>query len=108
MGRTCRLLVTCLIALVVAVGALVEPASSQTAAPAIAGATKQKLTVRFTWKLATYFTPLFVALDRGYYAAEGLDLELAEGSGSETVVQLIAHGTEKIAYGPATVAAEAV
>ena len=87
---------------------MVEPARSQSTEPAVTGGPRQKLTVRFTWKLATYFTPLFVALDRGYYAAEGLDLELAEGSGSETVVQLIAHGTEKVAYGPATVAAEAV
>src|SRR5262245_8629819 len=108
MLKTRRLPVACLLAFVVAGGALVEPARSQTAAPAIVGSTKQKLTVRFTWKLATYFTPLFVALDRGYYAAEGLDLQFAEGSGSETVVQLIAHGTEKVAYGPATVAGEAV
>jgi NitT/TauT family transport system substrate-binding protein len=68
---------------------------------------KQKLTIRFTWKYVTYYTPLFVALDRGYYAAEGLDVDLAQGSGAETVVQLIGNGTDKVAYGPATVAAEA-
>src|SRR5579872_6258178 len=69
---------------------------------------RQKLTIRFTWKLVAYFTPLFVALDRGYYAAEGLDVTLAEGSGAETVVQLLGNGTDQVAYGPATVAAEAV
>ena len=86
----------------------IQPAKAQGAKPVVAGpAGKQKLTVRFTWKLTTYYTPLFVALDRGYYAAEGLDVDLAEGSGSETVVQLVANGTDKIAYGPGTVAAEA-
>ena len=65
MLRIRRLPVACLLAVVVAAGCLVEPVQSQTPAPAIAGSTKQKLTVRFTWKLATYFTPLFVALDRG-------------------------------------------
>jgi NitT/TauT family transport system substrate-binding protein len=67
----------------------------------------QKLLVRFTWKLTGYYTPLFVAKHRGYFTAEGLDVELAEGSGSETVVKLIANGNDKIGYGPATVAAEA-
>ncbi|MGB6658855.1 MAG: ABC transporter substrate-binding protein [Xanthobacteraceae bacterium] len=81
-------------------GTSTRPAHSQSQHP-------QKLTVRFTWKLATYYTPLFVALDRGYYAQEGLDVSLAEGSGAETVVQLVANGTDKIAYGPGTVAAEA-
>jgi NitT/TauT family transport system substrate-binding protein len=81
-----------------------EPAAAQSTVPEAL----QKVLVRFTWKLAGYYTPLFVALDRGYYRAEGLDIEFAEGSGSETVVKLIAAGTDKIAYGPATVAAEAV
>lgn len=69
---------------------------------------KQHVVVRFTWKLKGEYAPLFVALDKGYYAAEGLDVELAEGSGAETVVKMVGLGTDKIAYGPATVAAEAV
>jgi NitT/TauT family transport system substrate-binding protein len=44
----------------------------------------------------------------GYYAAEGLDVDLTEGSGAETVVKMIGLGTDKIAYGPATVVAEAI
>ena len=47
-----------------------QPAFSQSA---------EKLTVRFTWKLKGEYAPLFVALDKGYYKAEGLDVELAEG-----------------------------
>jgi NitT/TauT family transport system substrate-binding protein len=81
-----------------------QSAADSTAAPAA----RQKLVVRFTWKLKGEFAPLFVALDKGYYAAQGLDVDLAEGSGAETVVKLIGTGTDTIGYGPATVIAEAV
>ena len=67
-----------------------------------------KLTVRFTWKLKGEYAPLFVALDKGYYKAEGLEVELAEGSGAQTVLKLLAGGNEKFGYGPAVSAAQAV
>ncbi len=68
----------------------------------------EKLTVRFTWKLKGEYAPLFVALDKGYYRAEGLDVELAEGSGAQTVLKLLASGNEKFGYGPGSSAAQAV
>jgi NitT/TauT family transport system substrate-binding protein len=73
-----------------------------------AAQTLEKLTVRFTWKLKGEYAPLFVALDKGYYKAEGLDVELAEGSGAQTVLKLLASGNEKFGYGPAVSAAQAV
>jgi NitT/TauT family transport system substrate-binding protein len=73
-----------------------------------AGAAKEKLLVRFTWKLKGEYAPLFVALDKGYFAAEGLDVELAEGQGAQTVLRLLAAGTENVGYGPAVAAAQAV
>lgn len=79
------------------------PARAQTAPGGL-----QKVVVRFTWKLKGEYAPLFVALDKGYYRAEGLDVDLAEGSGAETVVKTIGLGTDKIGYGPATVAPEAI
>jgi NitT/TauT family transport system substrate-binding protein len=78
------------------------PAMSQ------AGADKEKVQVRFTWKLKGEYAPLFVALDKGYFAAEGLDVTLAEGQGAQTVLRLLAAGTEQIGYGPAVAAAQAV
>lgn len=97
---------------IIIVAAFISSAQSQTDNPAAAenrpaASPKHKVAIRFTWKLVAYYAPLFVALDRGYYAAEGLDVELKEGSGAETVVQLLANGTDNVAYGPATVAAEA-
>lgn len=79
----------------------IAPVAAQTAP-------KEKLLVRFTWKLKGEYAPLFVALDKGYYAAEGLDVELAEGSGAQTVLKLVAAGTETVGYGPAVAAAQAV
>ena len=58
-----------------------QPAFSQAA---------EKVTVRFTWKLKGEYAPLFVALNKGYYKAEGLDVDLAEGSGAQTVLKLLA------------------
>jgi len=63
----------------------VQPAFTQTA---------EKVTVRFTWKFKGEYAPLFVALDKGYYKAEGLDIDLAEGSGAQTVLKLLASGNE--------------
>ena len=70
--------------------------------------TPEKITIRFTWKLKGEYAPLFVALDKGYYRAEGLEVELAEGSGAQTVLKLLASGNEKFGYGPAVSAAQAV
>jgi NitT/TauT family transport system substrate-binding protein len=95
-GTRKRLTVAVLAALTAAVA---TPAAAQ--AP-------EKLTVRFTWKLKGEYAPLFVALDKGYYKSEGLDVELAEGSGAQTVLKLIASGGEKIGYGPAVAVAQAV
>jgi NitT/TauT family transport system substrate-binding protein len=95
-GTRKRLTVAVLAALTAAVA---TPAAAQ--AP-------EKLTVRFTWKLKGEYAPLFVALDKGYYKSEGLDVDLAEGSGAQTVLKLIASGGEKIGYGPAVAVAQAV
>jgi NitT/TauT family transport system substrate-binding protein len=72
------------------------------------GQAPEKLTIRFTWKLKGEYAPLFVALDKGYYRAEGLDVDLAEGSGAQTVLKLLASGNEKLGYGPAVSVAQAV
>jgi NitT/TauT family transport system substrate-binding protein len=75
------------------------------------GATAQdleKVTIRFTWKYKGEYAPLFVALDKGYYKEAGLDVNLAEGSGSQTVMSVIASGEENIGYGPADAVASGV
>lgn len=68
----------------------------------------EKLTVRFTWKLKGEYAPLYVALEKGYYKAEGLDVQLAEGNGAQNVLKALAAGNENFGYGPAVAAAQAV
>src|SRR5262249_15382135 len=68
----------------------------------------EKLTVRFNWKLKGEYAPLYVALEKGYYKAEGLDVVLAEGNGAQNVLKLLAAGNEKYGYGPAVALASAV
>src|ERR1700687_3930259 len=70
--------------------------------------TLEKLTVRFTWKLKGEYAPLYVALEKGYYKAEGLDVQLSEGNGAQNVLKALAAGNEKFGYGPAVAAAQAV
>jgi NitT/TauT family transport system substrate-binding protein len=72
------------------------------------GQSLEKLTVRFTWKLKGEYAPLYVALEKGYYKAEGLDVALSEGNGAQNVLKALAAGNEKFGYGPAVAAAQAV
>ncbi len=64
--------------------------------------------MRFTWKLKGEYAPLYVALQKGYYTAEGLDVQLSEGNGAQNVLKALASGNEKFGYGPAVAAARAV
>ena len=77
--------------MIAAMGLLLASAAAQ---PAFTQ-TAEKVTVRFTWKFKGEYAPLFVALDKGYYKAEGLDVDLAEGSGAQTVLKLLASSNEK-------------
>src|SRR5258707_10133837 len=72
------------------------------------GQSLEKLTVRFTWKLKGEYAPLYVALEKGYYKAEGLDVQLAEGNGAQNVLKALAAGNEHFGNGPAVAAAQAV
>lgn len=67
--------------------ALVAPAAAQT-----------KFPFRLNWTLYGEHAPFFVARDKGFYKAEGLDVEIQEGSGSTTVSQLVANGSSPVAY----------
>src|SRR5262249_25902224 len=72
------------------------------------GQNPKKLTVRFTWKLKGEYAPLYVALQKGYYNAEGLDVQLSEGNGAQNVLKAVASGNETLGYGPAVAAPRAV
>jgi NitT/TauT family transport system substrate-binding protein len=65
------------------------------AAPTFAA---DKFPFRLNWTLYGEHAPFFVARDKGFYAEEGLEVEIQEGSGSTTVAQLVANATSPVAY----------
>ena len=60
--------------------------------------TLDKLQFRLNWTFYGEHTGFIVARDMGFYKDEGLDVEIAEGSGSTTVLQLVANNSNPIAY----------
>jgi NitT/TauT family transport system substrate-binding protein len=57
------------------------------ASPAMA---QEKATLRLNWLLYGFHTPFHLGVERGYYKAEGIDLEIGEGQGSARAVQIVA------------------
>lgn len=78
-------------ALAVALGVLV--AATGAAPVALA---QEKISLRFSWKVGAEHVPFIVAKEKGYYAAEGLDVTLKEGMGlgSGGVLKLMGAGEE--------------
>src|SRR6202165_98509 len=60
--------------------------------------TPEKFQFRLNWTLYGEHAAYFVALDKGFYREEGLDVEILEGSGSTTVAQLGSNMTTPVAY----------
>jgi NitT/TauT family transport system substrate-binding protein len=84
-------------AIVAGVACLAIPLAAAPLQPAFSQAA-EKVTVRFTWKLKGEYAPLFVALDKGYYKAEGLDVTMDPGQGSAGAVQRVATGAYQIGF----------
>jgi NitT/TauT family transport system substrate-binding protein len=77
----------------------VAPAPAPTVvAPAPAPAVKtapqerDKASVRLDWIPGSHHAPFYVALDKGWYAEQGLDVEVGAGNGSGQAAQLVAAG----------------
>ncbi|MEO8142744.1 MAG: ABC transporter substrate-binding protein [Betaproteobacteria bacterium] len=73
-------------------------ASMLLAGPTLAQQKLEKFPFRLNWTLYGEHAPFFVARDKGFYAQEGLEVEIQEGSGSTTVAQLVANSTSPVAY----------
>ena len=70
----------------------VPPTVAPTAAPPV------KFPFRLNWTLYGEHAGFFVALEKGFYKEEGLDVEIQEGSGSGTVAGLVANNSSPVAY----------
>ena len=77
-------------------------------ASGVGGASPRALKVRMDSRYQGYHAPFFVAVDKGYYAAAGLNVEVLFGQGSSTGAKIVASGTEEFGLMDAGVAALAI
>src|SRR6186713_3594862 len=62
---------------------------------ASAGALAQDaVSLRLNWYLGGLHVPFYYGKERGFYAAEGIDLTINEGRGSANTVQVVAAGSD--------------
>src|ERR1700712_1182358 len=53
---------------------------------------QDKVSLRLNWYLGGLHVPFYYGKEKGYYAAEGIDLTINEGRGSANTVQVVAAG----------------
>jgi len=66
-------------------------------APAMAQA-KQKVSLMLNWYLYSEHAPFFLGKERGYFDAEGIDLDIQEGRGSGPTIQAVAAKSVDFGY----------
>lgn len=64
--------------------------------------------VRFSWKLKGEYGHLYLAQDRGIYAAKNLAVRMGEGAGSQAALGALVQGQEDVVIMPAIFAASAI
>ncbi len=80
------------------------------AAPGLVSAqgSRTKASLRLDWALSGYHVPLYWGVERGFYAAEGIDLEIRDGSGSAKAASLVGAKEDTFAMADALVTANSV
>ena len=53
-----------------------------------------KVSLRLNWYLGGLHVPFYYGKEKGYYAAEGIDLTINEGRGSANTVQVVSAGSD--------------
>ncbi|NVO14640.1 MAG: ABC transporter substrate-binding protein [Rhodoplanes sp.] len=76
----------------VALAGLTSAQAQQPAAP------PEKVSLLLNWYLYSEHAPFFLGRERGYFAQEGIDLDIQEGRGSTPTVQAVAAGTVTFGY----------
>jgi NitT/TauT family transport system substrate-binding protein len=67
------------------------------AAPAVAQQ-REKVTLLLNWYLYSEHAPFFLGREKGYFAQEGIELDIQEGRGSGPTIQAVAARTVEFGY----------
>lgn len=73
-----------------------------------ASAQLEKATLRLDFLPGGYHAPFFLALDRGYYKQQGIDLQILDGRGSTSTLQVLGAGTDTFGVANLSAMASAV
>ena len=74
----------------------------------MAATAAEKATLRLDWNLVGYHLPFYWAHAKGYYAQEGIDLTIGEGTGSGATVQIMSGNKDTFGHADATVMANGI
>ena len=61
------------------------------------GQKKERVTLKYSWFLASDTAPIFLGMEKGWFAAEGIDLDFQDGRGSIKNLQALA--AKKLLFG---------
>jgi NitT/TauT family transport system substrate-binding protein len=87
---------------------LVATACAGQARAAASDDTLTPVKLRLNWQMKGEFTPFIVAVEEGFFRAEGLDVKVLEGSSATQALQSVATGQDDLAYVPSVQLIEAV
>lgn len=59
---------------------------------------QEKLGLRLDYSIYGTHAPFYLGIENGLYKAEGIDLQIGEGSGSSNTAKLVAQGTDPIGF----------
>ena len=83
------------------------PAALAPAAPAKPPATEQ-FTFQLPWKAGGTYSAFYLAAKKGYYAEQGLVVDIVEGRGSATTAKVVGAGTAPLGYAEGGVVIQSV
>jgi NitT/TauT family transport system substrate-binding protein len=71
-------------------------------APAVAQVEKSDISFMLDWTIAGTHAPFFIALDKGYYKAEGLNVRIDRGTGAANTASNVASGVYDFGWADVT------
>lgn len=101
-----RLAASFAVAAALQLAAIVPPALA--AESAASNSPSTRVSIRFSWKLKGEYGPFYVALNKGYFKEQGLEMSLGEGAGAPATLTSVLQGQDTASYAPGIYGLQAV